>query len=124
MSSSKKDYKHSIMDSVTDERDYAGDDDGPAWAKKQYSSLHNLITSVEQRLQKRYDSFEERLVILEEKVIAATSCATSAKQVADDSAALVTNFREELNSASILCRSLCPKSIFVTRHCYRRDLKN
>ena len=99
MSSSKKDYKHSMMDSDTDKRDYAGDDDGPAWAKKQYSSLHNLITSVEQRLQKRYDSFEERLVILEEKVTAATSCSTSAKQVADDSAALVTNFREELNSA-------------------------
>ena len=87
------------MDSVTDERHDAGADDGPAWAKKQYGSLHNLITSVEQRLQKRYDSFEERLVILEEKVTAATSCATAAKQVADDSADLVTNYREELNSA-------------------------
>ena len=116
---SQLNHKHSNMDSVTDESDDSGDDDGPAWTRKQYSFLHNLITSVEQSLQKRYDAFEKRLMVLEEKVTAATSCASAAKQVADDIAALVTTFRVEINST----KHVVQESMFRIKLCVQTMLR-
>ena len=107
------------MDSVTAESDNAGHKDGPVWTRKQYSFLHNLITSVEQSLQKRYDALEKRLMVLEEKVTAATSCASAAKQVADDIAALVTTFRVEINST----KHVVQESMFRIKLCVQTMLR-